>query len=91
MVRAQYFGVIFDKVATYEKIKDGTQNASQIPGVNEIFKLAFVDKVSLVRRAGLEPARPFGPRHFKCRVSTYSTIRASATFLFLPRCVDCKL
>ena len=48
VMRAHYFGVIFDEIASYDEIKNGTANISQIPGVNELFKLAHDDKVSLV-------------------------------------------
>lgn len=57
ITKAQYFGVIFDKVASYEEIRCGSANISQIPGVNELFKLAHDDKISLVRTRGLEPPR----------------------------------
>ena len=55
VLKAKYFGIIFDKVPTYDEIKSGTQNVSQIPGVNQLFKLAHDEKVSLVRERGLEP------------------------------------
>ncbi len=51
--RAQYFGVIFDEVATFQEIKDGTPEIEKIPGVNELFKLINPETVSLVRKAGL--------------------------------------
>ena len=46
--RAQYFGVIFDEVATFQEIKDGTPEIEKIPGVNELFKLQNPEIVSLV-------------------------------------------
>jgi hypothetical protein len=55
LTRAEYFGVIFDKVPTYQEIKDGTQNASLIPDINQIFRLAFSNKDSMVGNEGLEP------------------------------------
>ncbi len=55
--KADYLGVIFDKVATYEEIKNGTPDVSQIPGVNELFKLLHSPTYSLVRERGLEPPR----------------------------------
>ena len=58
--KAQYFGVLFDEVATYEEIKAGTAEIEKIPGVNELFKLANSKEVSLVRIRGLEPPRPWG-------------------------------
>jgi hypothetical protein len=47
--KAHYFGVLFDEVATYDEIKNRSANVSQIPGVNELFKLAHSDPVSLVQ------------------------------------------
>ena len=62
------------------------------PEISEFYRLVHIEKdpkessiSSMVLGAGLEPARPFGPRHFKCRVSTYSTTRARADFLLRPR------
>ncbi len=55
--KAQYLGVVFDQVATYQEIKDGTPEIEKIPGVNELFKLAHSQEVSLVRERGLEPPR----------------------------------
>jgi hypothetical protein len=49
VLKAKYFGVIFDEVPSFEEIKCGTANISQIPGVNELFKLAHGEKISLVR------------------------------------------
>jgi hypothetical protein len=57
LTRAEYFGVMFDVVPTYQEIKDGTQNASLITGINELFRLAKLENVSLVRMKGLEPSR----------------------------------
>ncbi len=57
---AEYFGVMFDVDPNYQEIKDGTQNASQITGINELFRLAKLEKVSLVRERGLEPPRLIG-------------------------------
>ena len=55
LTKAEYFGVIFDKVPTYQEIKDGTQNASLIPDINQIFRLAFMPNVFMVGDEGLEP------------------------------------
>lgn len=38
--RAAYFGVLFNKVSTYQEIKDGTLKIAQTPVVNELFSLA---------------------------------------------------
>ncbi len=48
LTRADYFGVLFDEVSNYEEIKAGTKNASLVPGLNEVFKLAKMDNVLLV-------------------------------------------
>ena len=45
--RATYFGVLFNKVPTYQEIKDGTQKIAQVPGVNELFSLAQGRNVQL--------------------------------------------
>ena len=60
VTKAQYFGVMFDTVPTYQEIKDGTPEIEKIPGVNELFKLINPGTVSLVRERGLEPPRPEG-------------------------------
>jgi site-specific DNA recombinase len=57
ITKAQCFGVIFDEVASYEEISNRSAQISQIPGVNELFKLATNDKISMVRMRGLEPPR----------------------------------
>jgi len=51
--KAHYFGVLFDEVATYDEIKNGTAEIEKIPGVNELFKLAHSQEVSLVHQYGL--------------------------------------
>ncbi len=55
ILRARYFGVIFDQVPSYAEINCGTTEIEKIPGVNELFKLAHSKDVSLVRERGLEP------------------------------------
>jgi hypothetical protein len=59
ILQALYFGVIFAEVLSYEQIKSGSANVSQIPVVNELFKLAHDQTDSLVRMRGFEP-----PRHY---------------------------
>ena len=52
IMRARYFGVIFDQTPSYAEIACGTAEISKIPGVNELFKLTnpgIVDLVRLVR------------------------------------------
>lgn len=53
ILRARYFGVIFDEVPTFEEIKCGTAEIEKIPGVNELFKLAHFRGVSLVHQYDL--------------------------------------
>ena len=55
ILRARYFGVIFDQAPSYAEINCGTTEIEKIPGVNELFKLAHSKDVSLVRMRGLEP------------------------------------
>ena len=49
ILRARYFGVIFDQVPSYAEINCGTTEIEKIPGVNELFKLAHSKDVSLVQ------------------------------------------
>ena len=60
ILRARYFGIIFDKVPSLADIDCGTTEIEKIPGVNELFKLAHSKDISLVRIRGLEPPRPYG-------------------------------
>ena len=55
LTKAEYFGVIFDKVPTYQEIVDGTQNASLVPDINQVFRLASMQNVFMVGNEGLEP------------------------------------
>ena len=57
ILRARYFGVIFDSVPSFADIDCGTTPIEKIPGVNELFKLAHSKDSSLVRMKGLEPSR----------------------------------
>ena len=56
--RAAYFGVLFDKVPTYETIADGTRKIAHIPEVNELFRVCFNDIPNLVTLPGIEPGLP---------------------------------
>lgn len=71
ILQARYFGVIFDQVPSYADIDCGSTPIEKIPGVNELFKLAHSQDVSLVRMTGLEPARLAAPAP-KTGVSTIS-------------------
>lgn len=65
VLKARYFGVIFDKVPSYAEIQCGTAQIEKIPGVNELFKLAHTQEVSMVRERGVEPPRGCPHWHLK--------------------------
>ncbi len=54
LTKAEYFGVIFDKVPTYQEIKDGTQNASLVSDISA----GILPNNSLVPPRGVEPLAP---------------------------------
>lgn len=56
--RANYFGVLFNKVPTYQEIIDGTLKIAQTPGVNELFLLKNYQTEQLVISPGIEPGLP---------------------------------
>lgn len=56
--RANYFGVLFNKVPTYQEIIDGTLKIAQTPGVNELFLLKNYQTEQLVILPGIEPGLP---------------------------------
>lgn len=58
--KAQFFGAIFDKLPSYEDLKPGNLKSAIFTGINPIFSLARMEKSSVVRRAGIEPARLVG-------------------------------
>ncbi|MFZ1249089.1 MAG: hypothetical protein WAQ24_02100 [Candidatus Saccharimonadales bacterium] len=49
ILKARYFGVLFDRVPSYAEIDCGTLQNEKIPEVNELFKLALSGTSSLVR------------------------------------------
>jgi site-specific DNA recombinase len=53
--KAQFFGVLFDKIPTYEEIKTRNINNALLTGVNELFQLALTIKPGMVAPLGLEP------------------------------------
>ncbi|MDQ5932222.1 MAG: site-specific recombinase [Patescibacteria group bacterium] len=57
ILRARYFGVLFDKMPSYAEINGGTPENEKVPEVNELFQLVLSGTSSLVRRRGLEPPR----------------------------------
>ena len=55
--RANYFGVLFDKLPTYQEIISGTQDLSKITGVNEVFMVANGSLGHVVQGVGFEPTK----------------------------------
>jgi hypothetical protein len=53
--KAQFFGVLFDRIPTYEEIKTRNTNNALLTGVNELFQLALTTKPCMVAPLGLEP------------------------------------
>ena len=48
ILRARYFGVLFDKMPRYAEIECGTPENEKVPEVNELFKLVLSGTSSLV-------------------------------------------
>ena len=48
ILRARYFGVLFDKMPSYAEIDCGTPENEKVPEVNELFKLVLSGTSSLV-------------------------------------------
>ena len=68
ILRARYFGVIFDQVPSFTEIDGGTPEIEKIPGVNELFKLAHSQEVSLVRfTISGKPPKSSNPRLLSMR------------------------
>jgi site-specific DNA recombinase len=55
VARANFFGVLFDKLPTYKEIVSGTQNLAELTGLNELFKLKNVNNSLMVTPRGVEP------------------------------------
>ena len=55
--RANYFGLLFDKVPTYQEISLGTQDLSKITGLNEVFQVLNVPEGHVVQSEGFEPSK----------------------------------
>src|SRR5579859_1361057 len=88
IMRARYFGVIFDQVPSYAEIACGTPEISKIPGVNELFKLTNPGIVDLVRERGLEP--PQDCSHYHLKVARLPFRHSRVDFGIL-RCLGKKL
>ena len=54
--KAQFFGVIFDKVPNYEELKSRNTKIPLLPGVNPLFATICNENSRLVIPAGIEPA-----------------------------------
>ena len=56
--RAAYFGVLFNKMPSYQEIKNGTLKIAQVPMINELFLLADCRNDLMVISPGIEPGLP---------------------------------
>lgn len=56
--KAQLFGVLFDKLPTYDDLDNGNQKTPLFTGVNSLFQLALTEQSSLVISPGIEPGLP---------------------------------
>ncbi len=52
--KAQFFGVFFERIPTYEEIKTGTEKKALITGIAELFQLGYPDNPILVAPPRLE-------------------------------------
>ena len=56
--KAQLFGVLFDKLPTYDDLDYGTPKTPLFTGVNSVFRLLTEEKSHLVTLPGIEPGLP---------------------------------
>ena len=56
--KAQFFAALFNKLPSYQDLKNGTQNISSFTGVNTIFSLAKLPSIHMVTSRGIEPRLP---------------------------------
>ncbi len=54
--KARLFGLLFDKLPTYNDLVVGTRVGSAFPGVNPIFRPDSVEAFNLARETGFEPS-----------------------------------
>ncbi len=54
--KARLFGLLFDKLPTYNDLVVGTKEKSIFPGVNPIFRPDAVESFNLAPGTGFEPA-----------------------------------
>ena len=90
ILRARYFGVLFDKMPNYAEIDCGTPENEKVPEVNELFKLVLSGTSSLVRERGLEPPRVQYSPAPQAGASTNSATRAFR-FIIKALTLKCKL
>ena len=56
--RARYFSVLFDQTPSYDILAGGTQKISEIPGLNELFKIAHDENPNMVTPRRVELRLP---------------------------------
>jgi hypothetical protein len=61
ITKAAFFEVLFDETPTYRDISSGTQDLTEITGLNRLFTFARKGEVNLAGEKGLEPLLP-GPK-----------------------------
>lgn len=66
--RANYFGLLFDQLPTYQEISFGTQDLSKITGLNEVFRVLNVPEGHVVQGEGFEPPKANASRFTVYRV-----------------------
>ena len=52
--KAQFFGVFFSRIPTYEELKSRTENKALLTGMSELFQLAHTKKPIMVAPPRLE-------------------------------------
>ena len=56
--KAQLFGVLFDKLPTYDDLDYGTPKTPLFTGVNSVFRLISLSESNMVTLPGIEPGLP---------------------------------
>ena len=56
--KAQFFGILFDRLPLYSEINPGTQNSPELPGVNPLFQVFRPNNSLMVTWEGIEPPTP---------------------------------
>ncbi len=55
--KANFFGLIYEKVPTYQEMVSVTENSGELTGVSELFLARNIERYLLVGEGGLEPPR----------------------------------